>query len=56
MKNTDVLAKAKTITAPILTINGEKDDVVDPASGAEIVKDAANSLSKNVIIPTVITP
>ncbi len=51
VKNTDVLAKAKTITAPILTINGEKDDVVDPASGAEIVKDAANSLSKNVIIP-----
>ena len=50
VKNTDVLEKVKGITAPILTLNGSKDEAVDPASGKTIVEAAQNELSKNVII------
>ena len=50
VKNTDVLEKAKTIKAPILTINGAADTVVDPASGKTVADAAQNEASANLII------
>lgn len=50
VKSTDVLAQSKKIAAPILTINGEKDDVVDPASGKTIADAAKNPRSYNLLV------
>ena len=50
VKNTDVLEETKTIKAPILTINGAADTVVDPASGKTVADAAQNEASANLII------
>lgn len=50
VKDTDALAKAKTIPAPILTINGTGDTIVDPASGKVIADAAQNKASRNLMI------
>ena len=50
VKDTDVLEEIKTIEAPILTINGAADTVVDPASGKTVVDAARNEASENLII------
>ena len=50
VKETDVLEETKTIKAPILTINGAADTVVDPASGKTVADAAQNEASANLII------
>ena len=45
-----MLEKVKTIKAPILTINGAADTVVDPASGKTVADAAQNEASANLII------
>ena len=50
VKETDVLEETKTIEAPILTINGAADTVVDPASGKTVADAAQNEASENLII------
>ena len=51
VEGTDMRAVVKKVSAPIFAINGENDDVVDPASGNEIARIASNSLSTYIVIP-----
>lgn len=49
--STDLLSLVEDITAPLLAINGEVDDTVDPASGRLIAETAPNALSDYTVIP-----
>lgn len=47
----DMDAYVKQIKAPVLALNGENDDVVDPSSGAHIAEICANPASRQILIP-----